>query len=127
MSDLILLRDKNRCPHCRSRRSFSSGHCGNCGMRLFVRPIKFRQFEDDGNDRRYWLWTNDRGWVHRDFVMSPEAAPLSPQINLTTIERNVKTTDERIAEVRQETLEKIRNTMPQRNRFGYGQSRTKLI
>jgi hypothetical protein len=108
MSDLILLRDRNRCPHCRARRSFSSGHCHNCGMRLFIRPINFRQFEDDGNDRRYWLWTIDRGWIHRDFVMLPDEKPLSRNWNITTPEPNTKTAKERMAEIKCDTKAKIR-------------------
>ena len=38
-------------------------------MRLFIHPINFQAYEDDGNPRRYWLWRNDVGWVYRDHVI----------------------------------------------------------
>ena len=67
----ILLRDKNRCPRCvaRIKLTDNQSRCRNCSMRLFIRPIDFQAFEDDGNPRIYWLWHNEHGWIHRDHVM----------------------------------------------------------
>ena len=94
-------------------------------MRIFVRPINFQQFEDDGNDRRYWLWTNENGFIYRDHIMMG-LQPLDRHVNLNTPEPVVKTAAERIDEVRRETKEKVRARLPKRNRFGYGKSRTAL-
>lgn len=128
MSDLILLRDKCRCPQCRARRSFSGGNCSNCGMRLFINPINFKQFEDDGNDRRYWLWTNDSGWIYRDYVMDPQAPAQTRTWEFTNPERNTEETQRRrLADVRRETNEGVRRILPRQNQFGYGVSKTKLI
>lgn len=36
---------------------------------LFKRPINFDSYENDGNRRYYWLFTDDYGWIHRDQIM----------------------------------------------------------
>ena len=127
MSDLILLRDKHRCPQCRARRSFSGGNCSNCGMRLFINPINFKQFEDDGNIRRYWLWTNDLGWKHRDYVMSPDAAPQARSWEFTSPERNTPASvNERLAQIKRDTAMKVKRDRYKGNVFGYGKSITKI-
>lgn len=122
---MILLRDKKRCPNCRARRPFTDGYCANCGLRLFIRPINFQQFEDDGNPRRYWLWTNSEGWIFRDHVMMG-LQPLSAEVNLTTPERVTKTAEERMAEERARTDLAIRRSLPKRNQFGRGKSITSI-
>jgi len=127
MSEYILLRDIKRCPHCGNKPiSKTSSHCGRCGMRLFFRPIDFAAYEADGNPRRYWLWTNDRGWIYRDFVMSPDAAPQTAAWEFTSPERNTKTAEERLDDVRRETDMKKQSITPRRNQVGYGRSRTAI-
>lgn len=123
MSDYILLKDKHRCPRCFARRSFMSGLCYNCGMRLFVRPIDFQRFENEGNPRLYWLWTNDNGWIFRDHVIEG-LKPLDRHIDLSWPEPNTKTAKERVAEIKAETKAKIRERLPKRNMIGYGKSVT---
>jgi len=105
MSDFILLKDKTKCPNC-SRHSIGHDHCWNCGMRLFKGPINFAAFEADGNDRRYWLWTNDNGWIYRDHVING-LQPLSAQVDLSTPPPNVKPAAERAAEARRDARRKI--------------------
>jgi hypothetical protein len=95
-------------------------------MRLFKRPVNFQQFEDDGNDRRYWLWTNNQGWIYRDHVMLG-LQPLDRHVDLSTPEPVTKTAGERVADVRRQTREKVRARLPKRNVFGYGKSKTRLI
>ena len=95
-------------------------------MRLFFRPIDFAAYEADGNPRRYWLWTNDRGWIYRDFVMSPDAAPQTAAWEFTSPERNTKTAEERLDDVRRETDMKKQSITPRRNQVGYGRSRTAI-
>lgn len=91
----VLLKDKHKCPRCQARtRMNHSGHCRNCGLRLFLSPINFTAFEDDGNLRNYWLWTNDRGWIHRDYVMNLRAEAQRADEKIELAERN---TDKRIA------------------------------
>jgi hypothetical protein len=94
-------------------------------MRIFIRPIDFQSYEDDGNPRRYWLWTNSEGWIHRDHVIEG-LQPLERVVHFTSPERNTKTTAERIAEVKANTKEKIKRITPNRNVFGYGKSRTRI-
>ena len=126
MGNFVLLKDKNRCPQCRARRSFSDGHCSNCGIRLFIRPINFRAYEDDGNPRRYWLWTNSEGWIYRDHVIAG-LQPLDSVVHFTSPERNTEETQlERLKQVRRDTNEQIRRIIPKKNQFGYGKSKTKL-
>lgn len=125
MSDYILLRNKFQCPHCRARRQFAGGNCHNCGMRIFIRPIDFCAYEADGNPRRYWLWTSSEGWIYRDHVIEG-LQPLGRVVNLVSPAPNTKSTAERIAEVRADTQQKIKQIIPKRNQFGYGKSRTKV-
>ena len=126
MSDLILLKDKRRCPKCFCRRSFRTGHCHNCGIMLFARPIDFTRFEADGNPRLYWLWTTEQGWIFRDHIMLG-LQPLDRHIDLRWPEPNTKTAQERISEVRAKTKQQIRERTPKRNMVGYGKSKTALI
>ena len=121
----VLLKQKEICPQCRSRAVSSGGYCRNCCMRLFVKPINFQAYEDDGNTRRYWLFTKDNGWIHRDQVIEG----LKPQesfVKFTNPEKNTKGVAERLAEVRQDVERKKRIISPKLNRFGYGRSKTKL-
>ena len=77
-------------------------------MRLFINPINFKQFEDDGNDRRYWLWTNDNGWIYRDHVIEG-LKPLSQSFEISSPEPTTEETQKRrLAEVREDTNRKVR-------------------
>ena len=125
MGNYLLLRKKTECPQCRCRRSFTQGFCHNCGIRLFIRPINFRAFEDDGNERRYWLWTNDKGWIHRDQVIEGFQAQES-RVQFSAVTPNTKSVRERISEVRKDTTKRIKEISPKLNRFGYGKSKTRL-
>ena len=103
--DLILLKDPKVCPHCR-RHSVGHDHCWNCGMRLFKRPINFAAYDADGNDARFWLWTNEHGWIYADHVRHG-LKPLDRHVDLSTPEPNTKTASERIEEIRRETRRSV--------------------
>jgi len=80
----LLLKNRSECPECRCALDKSPRYANcdiadswhfkrhHCGAWLFFRPIAFQQYEDDGNLRRYWLWTNGKGWVSRSYIMNPE-------------------------------------------------------
>jgi hypothetical protein len=117
-ADYILLQDPHRCPQCRARRSFTGGNCANCGMRLFTNPINFKQYEDDGNPRRYWLWRHDVGWVHRDHVMEG-LKPQSRIVHFSSPEPNTKdSVKQRLAGIRADTDRKAREMRHKGNVFG---------
>jgi hypothetical protein len=122
--NLLLLRDQSKCPQCR-RHSVGHDHCWNCGIRLFRRPIHFAQWDADGNDARYWLWTNDQGWIFADHVRHG-LKPLDRHVDLSLPEPNIKSAQERIEEVRQKTRRQIKSITPRRNQVGYGKSKTRL-
>jgi hypothetical protein len=92
---------------------------------LFVRAIDFHQYEADGNCRLYWLYTRENGWIFRDHIIEG-LKPLDRHVDLTLPERNTKTAQERVAEIKAETKQKIRERLPKRNMVGYGKSVTRL-
>lgn len=50
-------------------------------MLLFLRPINFKEWEDDGNIRSYYLFDRQYGWMHRDQIMvRQEAQVANPKI-----------------------------------------------
>lgn len=74
MSDLLLLKNREVCPACRRRTwpvHFSG--CAACGTLLFLRPINFDQFVDDGGTREYYLFTSFNGWMHSTQLKDPQA------------------------------------------------------
>lgn len=90
---IILLRDKSYCPNC--RRKSEPQHfreCRACGMMIFLRPINFQKYEDDGAKRDYWAWINDRiGWVYRDWVVEKSVnweKPLTPEVETAKLPEN---------------------------------------
>lgn len=125
MSEYLFLRDKNRCPQCRCRRSFSGGYCHACGIRLFIHPINFRAYEDEGNPRRYWLWTNQNGWIYRDHIIEGLQAQ-DRHYNITSPERVTKTAAQRAQEEIDKARALVKAHLPKRNTFGYGKSKTNL-
>lgn len=77
MSNLLLLSHKNVCPQCFVRRNGEmDACCHNCGTRLFPSVnFDFQKYEDDGNVRHWWAFTNEAGWKHRDHFMVKSAKP----------------------------------------------------
>lgn len=75
MNDLLLLKDNNKCPKChrQSAPKYLPGQCRNCGMQLFADTDQFKKFEQETGWREYWVWTNDKGWMHRTQVFDERA------------------------------------------------------
>lgn len=99
-SDFILLSDKRYCPACHHKSVSAGGHCNSCGIRLFQTPINFKRYESDGGIANYWLWTSDRGWIHRDHCILG-SRPQTRAMDWTLPEPNTKTAEEKIAEMKQ--------------------------
>jgi hypothetical protein len=55
---------------------------------LFLREIQFHKYEDDGAVRSYWMFTKDKGWVHRDHIMSREVIALSREVEIAKLPDN---------------------------------------
>lgn len=126
MSEYLLLKQKTQCPRCRAkRRSTINGHCANCGIQLFVNPINFQAFEDDGHSREWWFFHPSNGWMHRSQVMIEER-PIERRIPELVTEKNTKSAEQRVEEVKAETRDKMRAIMPKRNQVGFGKSITRL-
>jgi len=65
-------------------------------MLLFLRPINFTAWEEEGNIRSYYLFDGQYGWMHRDQIMvRREAQIANPTIE--TPEPNRRFTPEQIA------------------------------
>jgi len=126
MSSLLLLKNRNECPKCRSKRTgYHNGQCANCGIPLFVTSISFDAYEADGNSREYYYFHPENGWMHRSQIMMKQQA-LSREIDLQIPERNTKTAEQKAAEIRKETQAKIKELTPSRKQVGYGKSITRL-
>ena len=101
MSDFILLQNKNTCPHCRVRRSFSSANCFSCGTRLFTNLNgSFHAFEEETGIRYWWAWSEVNGWMHRDHLMIPDKArKLVKRYEVPKLDANYgkQTTPEKVA------------------------------
>lgn len=70
MSEYVLLTDQKVCPGCRARRSFLTGNCHNCGIKIFTTcPAQPQKFEDETGVRHWWAWHPIDGWKHRDHYM----------------------------------------------------------
>lgn len=97
MPELLLLRDVHQCPACRCNGRVSHFNaCPNCGTILFLHDINFKEYENDGNLRTYWIYHKQNGWMHRDQIMCRlEAQERFP--NIVTPEPNNKTTPEMVA------------------------------
>lgn len=94
--NLLLLKNAKECPACRCSGGVRHlGQCRHCGTVLFLSPINFRKYEDDGNLRTYWLFHQENGWMHRDQIMvRQEAQERFPDIK--TPEPNNATTPEQV-------------------------------
>jgi hypothetical protein len=126
MSDLLLLTNKKECPNCRCHGRVSHfNQCPQCGTMIFLRRIDFSGYEADGHSKEWWLFTIEKGWMHRSHVMLGEQ-PLDRRTPELVTTKNTKTAEERIAEVRADTNEKIKSITPKRNQVGYGRSVTHL-
>ena len=126
MSDYLLLKNKSECPKCRCKQNRShNGHCVNCGIKLFVREINFDAYEADGNSREWWFFNPEKGWMHRSQIMISET-PLERKVAELVTEKNTKTAERRVAEVKAETKEKVKAITPKLNQVGYGKSVTRL-
>lgn len=64
---------------------------------IFLKPIAFTKYEDDGNLRDYYLWTDNYGWKHRDHLMVAGANPLEAEYYPDIPPPNDYTTPEEIA------------------------------
>lgn len=100
MMSYLLLKDKRVCPQCHFRvypKHFR--HCSNsqCHALHFLRPINFKLFEEEGGFRQYYVWTETKGWMHRDHFMEANAKPLEREVNIVTPPRVDYTTPEAIA------------------------------
>jgi len=111
----LLLKNRNECPHCRAKRLRPySGQCVRCGVQLFLAPIDFWQWEADGLTAEWWLFNSSKGWMHRSHIMMGEQ-PLENKVPELVTERNTKTAEQRVAEVKSETREKMKQITPRRN------------
>ena len=94
----LLLTNIDVCPSCHYKtRPSHFSHCRTCNTLIFHHPIDFISFEADGGFRQYYLWTKDRGWIHRDHVMMERAKAMEREENIIIPERNVGTTPEQVA------------------------------
>jgi hypothetical protein len=82
MSDLILFKDRARCPKCFHARPIErgSGHCACCNTMLFPSCPEMLEtnperhggatrkalYEFETNDAGWWAYDAYRGWMHRD-------------------------------------------------------------
>jgi len=81
-----LLKRKDCCPNCGRVQQIQHGReCPGCRNTLFLRPIQFQSYEDDGHLRNYWLWTEMKGWMHRDHIMVKEAKPLESEVKFDKV------------------------------------------
>ena len=126
MSDLLLLDSKVHCPACHHKAVSAGGHCNQCGVRLFFHVVNFKRYESDGGIPNYWLWNGELGWLHRDHLING-LKPQSRILDLNPPAPNIKTAQERIADVKNQTRERIRQMTPRRNLFGYGKSKTSSV
>ena len=59
-----------------------------CCIRLFPHTnYMFNRYEDAGEIRHFYVWTND-GWKHRDHFMEKIARPLTREISLPKLPAN---------------------------------------
>ena len=67
MSEYLLLKNIKQCPKCQreSAPTYLPGQCRNCGMQLFANTDNIKRFEHDTGWREYWVYTPDKGWMHR--------------------------------------------------------------
>ncbi len=76
---MILLLKQNRCPTCAfDAVSLDAVNraCTACGTRLWKSSDNFSGFESETGQRHYFVWFNDKGWVHADRIkagMRPNA------------------------------------------------------
>jgi len=75
MKDFLLLMDSRQCPKCRnhSAPTYLPGQCRCCGMQLFKHTDNIKRFEHDTGWREYWVYTNDKGWMHRTQIFGEKA------------------------------------------------------
>lgn len=76
-SDYLLIKSQNECPKCFVRRSFVTGFCHNCGVKLFTTVFQdFGKFEAETLIRNWWAYDVERGWMFRDHFMVASAKAL---------------------------------------------------
>ncbi len=110
----LLLKDKTVCPACHRRTNPSHFRgCANCGMMLFLRPISFQSYEDDGHLRIYWLWTQANGWIYRDHVMAGlKAQEREVRIDEPSPEYGRHITPEQVRARGGKMVKKIKSSLP---------------
>lgn len=105
MASYLILKDPKICPSChcehRTKRIRHFRDCPVCGIPLFLRPIIFTKWEDDGGRRDYWMFSKTKGWVSRDYIMANDApaAQIRDQVIIPP-PRNTVTTPEEVAKFR---------------------------
>ena len=71
MSDLYLLKDKNKCPKCLAdRRSTHSGKCSGCGVQLFTTTeFELKRYWDEVS-RNFYCYHNEYGWMFSSHLIN---------------------------------------------------------
>ena len=115
MSDLILLKQKSRCPVCAA--DIYSLHlptnCRNCGILLFYGHQDFEKYEQQTGWREYWVFFREGGWKHRTHILDFDGKPINRN---TALDRVVESSNEPVLSPK-EKLKKIREQTKAKQRW----------